>query len=261
MMNSPELILSDAQPTPADTAQGPDPAARRQRHLDMLDRLAELGMALAEEIGRRVAEGPPPAAPAAATEGGEGEGSCAAEAPAPADRPTQFHHDLALAFDRAARAVRMTIGLYDRMTAGPKAHAQAEEESAPLTLEDLLEGRWAREAVRDKVGDIVERIARADNPDEKAVARLGREGRDRLRDYESYPNFENAPISEILDQICRDLGLTPDWSVLHYEPWAKEERRSGAVGRPLQNYVPPVGAQPPPPYPERPLPAPAGGSP
>lgn len=210
-MNSPAPIPSDAATTPATPGEGADPAARRQRHLDMLDRLAELGMALAEEIGRKVAEGPPPAIAAApandADASGQGDPSCdAAVSTAAAARPTQFHHDLALAFDRAARAVRMTIGLYDQMTAAPRGQGAAGED-APKTLEDLLEeldnGLLRRTAIEDAIGA----AARAGNADEAAVARLVREGQVRMSNRETYGDIFNRPLEDVVAQVCDDLGL------------------------------------------------------
>jgi len=39
------------------------------------------------------------------------------------------------------------------------------------------------------------------------------------------------PFSQIVADICRDLGLSPDWAVLAEEAWAREEASSGRPGR------------------------------
>jgi hypothetical protein len=222
-----------------------DHDARRERHLKMLDRLTEIGMTLAESIQSEVLAGPLV---------GEFKGS---------HLSIRFHNDMALAFARTSRAVRQTVALYGDMTAPPseprEPKAKAASEPAPVTLEDLLEDRERRLAAtalrKQRLVDQVQAIARRAGCTAESLDRLTRESRERLDDRETWGDLSRRPFSEILDQICRDLGLTPDWAVLRYEPWAVEERRCGPVGSPLQNNAPPAAHHRPP------IPEPAAASP
>ena len=41
------------------------------------------------------------------------------------------------------------------------------------------------------------------------------------------------PLSELVADICRDLGLAPDWAKLAAARWARTEMRGEQVGAPL----------------------------
>jgi hypothetical protein len=64
--------------------------------------------------------------------------------------------------------------------------------------------------------------------------RIGREARDWLEDENLYGDILAHPVSEIIDWICRDLGLSPDWVQLAKEAWAQDELAGEAVGYPLK---------------------------
>ncbi|MDB5459102.1 MAG: hypothetical protein JWO72_843, partial [Caulobacteraceae bacterium] len=70
-----------------------------------------------------------------------------------------------------------------------------------------------------------------------------------LDDEDLYGDVLARPFSEVVADICRDLGLDPDWSRLAQEPWARAEIDSGQAGGPLAA-LPAGGAEarPPPPY-------------
>ena len=207
----PQTPPADAPPC----GQDDEAAAVAARHLRMLDQLAEIGMALAVEIGRQVTAQPPVVED---------------EASPPAPRPSL--NDLALGLSRASRAVRMSIALYARLTAGPRG-----PQEGPATLEDLLERLDAGvSAHRGRIEDVVERVAIAGHDDEQAVERLTSEAAERL-EREAYGDIMARPVSEVVDLICRDLGLSPDWPALAQEAWARREIDSGQVGRPLAGMV------------------------
>ncbi|MBN9320511.1 MAG: hypothetical protein J0I28_12575, partial [Caulobacterales bacterium] len=46
------------------------------------------------------------------------------------------------------------------------------------------------------------------------------------------------PVSELVAQIFRDLGLTANWPQLYTQAWAQREMASGAVGKPLADFIP-----------------------
>ena len=99
----PALIAPDPAPAPADAPATVDARARIEGQLVMLDRLAAIGMEIAEACGRE-AKAPP------------------TEAPEGAARP-----HTGLVFARVARAVRMTIALQSRLAKDLAALDRAED--------------------------------------------------------------------------------------------------------------------------------------
>ena len=90
---------------------------------------------------------------------------------------------------------------------------------------------------QDHIERVIERVARAEHDDESTVERLVSEAAERLDDRDVYGDLTDRPVSEIIEQICRDLGLSPDWTILAKETWAREEMQSGEVGAPLKRFM------------------------
>ena len=163
----------------------PSPArALVERQLGLLTRLADIGMEIAEAAGRR--------AVAALDEG----------------KPDDAR-DATLAYDRAARAVRLTIALQARLLGD---------------LPDLekAEARARSEKTNDRVNRIhriVERALEAD-PEGGWDWRRSAALRERLRDRDDYGALLKLSLGEAVARICKDLGLSPDWSGLLVEGWA-----------------------------------------
>jgi len=200
----------------------------------MLDRLAEIGMTIAESVGREVIAGPPPVE--------------APDAPAQA-RPVQFYSDLALAFDRTSRAVRQTIGLYDRMTAPPRgkgavAQAGAEADEGEWCLEDMLEDLDRQDAMLARLQVEVGAAARAAGHDEQAIERLVRQGREGLGDADDIcALMKRRSSDQIIARVCHDLGLpsplqpsAPDLP-LPEEPLSEAEAASRELARRNAEYI------------------------
>jgi len=197
----PATTETDAQPCAAaidSTAPGwSRPLVERQ--LAVLGRLAEAGLNIALAI--------------------EGRATAAADEAAP-----PVLDDIALAYDRVARAVRRTIALQSERIA----HLESPDTPSPARNEAATE----RKAT---VGHIVRRLANKQHRPE-FTDRIGREARDWLDDENIYGDILAHPVSEIIDWICRDLGLSPDWVRLAQEAWAQEELQSDAVGYPLKGH-------------------------
>jgi len=159
----------------------PDDALLRERalrQLDRLDELGDLGLTVARAVARR------------------------AEA-AGADEDLG---DLAMAYSRAARAVRQSIMLHDRLI-----KALQDWDRAALDAFDKAD-TLARNNHKARVERIVERAARKKyGEDEDAVERLVTEAAERLDDQDLYGEVLNRSVAELVAEICRDLGLEPDW--------------------------------------------------
>jgi len=240
-----------AQSREEDTDAGPDasgaavnfatPAAataRTARHLGLLEELTDIGMAMAREVKRRTLAEDDPA-------GEELDAAPAQKRPA----PRESCRDLSLAFSRAARAVRQSVALEQRLVADHQAREAAVQADAPgidldavrrrlvgRAFETVRERELERaEAVRDVVREAVVGAIKAEagetpdwGPERGETVRAERlldDLDERLEDESEDDDFAHYPVSELIARICRDLGLTPDWSLWAREPWAIDEAR------------------------------------
>lgn len=123
----------------------------------------------------------------------------------------------AMAYARAARAVRLAVMLQSRIVADLK---RMEDEA--------VEARFEREEGRKFIVErVVRRVAKSKpdpcETDEEAEDRLYRlmaETAERLDGDDLYGPILERPVAEVVALICKDLGLEPDWDVLGEEAWA-----------------------------------------
>lgn len=201
--------------------------ALRERHMATLDDLIDAGMGMVKALAAQVA--------------GTG--------------PQVVEGDVALAYSRFSRAVRLSILLQSRLLEDPAEAAPAKARSGQsgrdhdgepeeIFVTWLEPEESKRQGRRERVAQIVERMARGDGESEDTVERLYREAVERLEDVHVYGDLAFRPVSEVLAEICRDLGLKPDWAVLATHPWARQEIEKGQkgeeeVGWPLKGGPPP----------------------
>jgi hypothetical protein len=171
--------------------EAPDPAAARtERHLRTLAELAEIGMDLAREVRRQALDETADAPPAG---------------------------ELALTFSRIARAVRQTVALEAKLAEPPQ---PGQAERPPLGVSDRWRSARRKRQVKQIVGQIIEAVTDTDFQADRLFA----ERDERLDDGDDEDaDFAERPIGELVARICRDLGVTPDWSLLEDEDWAIEE--------------------------------------
>jgi hypothetical protein len=177
-----------------DTAtDAPEPAidlavARAQRCLAMLERLAEKGLALAEAVKE--------------------DGS----------------KESADAFAKLSRAVRLTIALVTKVEEGPRArtgdgvaqaHSPATDQNADPAdpYAPLKTGRKAQ--VRDLVREVIDR----ETPDAEENDILVDALEERLLCDEAYDDIEDLPLRDVVEHLCADLKLKPNWSRWAGEGW------------------------------------------
>jgi hypothetical protein len=211
--------MTDAAATLSNPPTAPDHWARAlgDRQLAVLGELAELGLDVARSIERQAASS---SARDAATE----------------------VQGMGLAYARVARAIRLTIALQaKRMDELQALDAKAAEVQAEIDDEaEMLSPLSIR---RLRVERIVERVVKSECEGESAEAiedaidRLMVEAGDRLEDEDIYGDLLERPMSEIVARLCRDLGLSPDWTALAEELWAKDEIEDGSPGEPLAEAV------------------------
>lgn len=123
----------------------------------------------------------------------------------------------AVAYGRVARAVRLTIALQTRLIA--EANQPAPDQQ--------------REERRARVQRIVRRVIGEETDDAMEAAWRRVEAHERLEHDDIYGDVLTRPASEIIAEVCDDLGVSPDWAQLAAEAWAREEIATGAPGRPL----------------------------
>ena len=198
--------------SPAPETDAPDPSEERHaRDVRMLEELAEVGMDLARELRSRLLERT------------EGEG------------------ELALAFTRVARAVRQSVMLKQRLISDRETRdrkAEAERMERPVVdlgwvLGKQTPGSIRKDTVRNGVENAIEDEFDAADAEDLLDAVY-----ERLDAYDA-AEFVDRPIGEMMARICKDLGVTPDWSLFEDEDWALEEARTQAVGSPYAASDPP----------------------
>jgi hypothetical protein len=142
--------------------------------------------------------------------------------------------DIALAYARVARAVRLTIALQSKLIADFNAFGMDEVRARSQEALCAKRNRQDLEKTRKPgVARILERIIATEADSQETGGRLCREASEHLADPTLVGDL-NRPFSEIVAAICRDLGLSPDWAALSQEAWAREEVATGRVGAPLQ---------------------------
>lgn len=170
-------------------AAGPTDWARPlvERQLQMLGRLAEAGLEIALALE-------------AQAKGGE----------------AVVQGDVAMAYNRVARAVRQTFMLQSRLIEDLQAHEA---------------GRAGRRAAARASAARLVRGAIDDDPggDAERAERLAAEAAERLRE-EDFSDLLSRPFADAVADIVRDLGLAPDWLALAEDCAGAEAALSGKPG-------------------------------
>ena len=193
-----------------------------RERLAMLRELAQIGMRLARGVERE------------------------------AEAPEACAGDLVLKFARIARAVRQTLALEARIEGELAAWAREDAAQRAARLERETRARLAgrKTAIRCAVEQAIE--AEADDHEREGLCDHLEE---RLQDRED-TDVLDRPVGELVARICRDIGVTPNWSLWEDEDWAIAEgvtvRPAGGPGFPEPTVFDPAAADPPPDPPPRP---------
>jgi hypothetical protein len=191
----------NAQPSTVDH----DPAARGQavlrRQVEMLEALAETGLALAQRIAQ-------------------------SDITAPAD--------IAMAFARVSRAVRLACLLQSRLIRdADEARREADRQQRMRQDRDRIDADQARQERKAWAQAIIDRVAQGQTDDEDELEQINDEAAERLDADDIYGDVLNRPLGELVAIICRHMGLEPDWDRLAQEAWALDEIASGDPGSPF----------------------------
>jgi hypothetical protein len=153
----------------------------------------------------------------------------------PAAERKAILNGLGLTFTHVSRAIRLTFLLQSKLTQQLERLEGMEQGSAQEVARKKALARKAFEFTRKaRIQLVVERVAQGEHPgDGEIVDRFVDEACERMRDDDGFGKLLAGPVSEAIDYLCRQLGLSPDWHKLTQTAWAQEEIRSGKVGSPL----------------------------
>jgi len=229
----------------ADTPFDPD-GARTERHLRLLERLADIGMELAETVAHQ-AKGQRDLQDVADRAG--------VKEVIEETIVLEVRGDFGTAFAKITRAVRMTILLEDKLAKDWRlrqagiAERHRVQRRARREAEQALDAQAAEDRINDRqdaICEAVRDVIRAERPEQ--VERLEQErlmkSLDRLWGWDpegdpfARPELyietggDEALISQQIAAHCRALGLKPDWGLWKDTVWALEEAEAGAKGSP-----------------------------
>ena len=208
--------------------------ALRAQQLAMLQELAEIGMQMAravrdEALARADAANEDAAAPT---------------------KPSRFGGgDLGLVYSRIARAVRQTLALETRVAEDIEKTRLQREQRRVAAIHRAMEDR--QHEIRDYVAEAIEAEAVELKKPEREVERLLDDLDERIEAGDYDDTLQTAPIGELVERICADLGVIPDWSLWEDQDWAIEYQASRppcadiGADRPGRHEPPDGGADPP----------------
>ena len=151
--------------------------------------------------------------------------------------------DPAVAFAKLSRAVRLTIDLEVRAEEELRAvlagevtvHEQRRETRERVAAEaEEVAGKAderARQGALSRVEEQVEiAIARESESEKEFFERLAAMV-ERFEWDEAYDDVRDQPFREVVERLCQDIGLTPDWSDWTDDGWPELPKR-GPAARP-----------------------------
>ena len=203
-MNRADHVPPSREPPPA--ADDATPITCAERRLAMLRRLAELGMQLAENLAGRAVSSPSDAEP---------------------------KHDPAESFARISRAVRLTLALEAKVEqdlaalragAAPAAAAVDPHPRPPFDDPFGWKKRDHPSAHRNRIRDNVWDVMNHEIEDVYESQVMLDDLHERLTEGERYDSILYRPLRESVEAICKDLGLSPDWSRWTEDGFPRETR-------------------------------------
>jgi hypothetical protein len=205
---APPPASSSASAPPADESGRLAAAvARAERRLRVLEEVSQIGLRLMRGL-----EDPPVEAKAK-------------DAPADAPRP-----DPAAAFAKLSRAVRLTVALEGQVEEDLRAalagevkadekRREARDRPAVDADEPGDEDERARRGARERLEEQVELAIGRECETEKEFAERSAAMIERLEWDDAYDDVRGRPFREVVERLCTEIGLDPDWSTWTDDGW------------------------------------------
>lgn len=119
--------------------------------------------------------------------------------------------------------MRLTLALQSKLCAEAAEAGKAVAEQRDEVRAAENRAAWNREQARhDRLERILRRVIATEHDDEETIERLTDEAWERLYDQDVCGALLQQPFAEIVEFICRDMGLSPDWARLSHEAWVRE---------------------------------------
>jgi len=188
---------------------------RAERRLRMLQMLSDIGLDLTLKLQERVHAGQAGHAEETKTRA-----------------PEVLPPDYATAFAKLSRSVRLTLDLEARADETLRA-LRAGETTARETGRKAREERAdeaadeQRATARDRIYTHVCRAIRTEVETEEEFTERFDALMERMEVDPAYDEAEERPIRDVVEQLCGDLGLSPDWSA-----WTEEDGWPEPADRP-----------------------------
>jgi hypothetical protein len=140
------------------------------------------------------------------------------------DRPSGIE-GIALAYARVSRSVRLSICLQSKLVKDLETLHRTQQYRAGWK-ERQVEG-----ARKEAVARVALSLAYAEKPDQERADSFYKAAQGWLRT-DRYADAAERPMSEVVAQICKDMGLTPNWTFLARTPGpAPRSPRAGPASR------------------------------
>jgi hypothetical protein len=211
-MNAPPPPIADATvEAAADAAAAPCPrcerdAERQARYSQVLGWLVEMGMKAAAAVERRT-EAEAAAAELVLAKAAAGEISAEQLAAKPSGAKAAA--DIALAFSRLSRSIRLTLLLEDKLIENfrkrEKEDAKERAEQAAAAHEER------RKRTRSRTKRLVTDAICAETGDQSEADRLFKWLDERIDDADIVEDLSTRSAAELTERICTELELFPDW--------------------------------------------------
>ena len=230
-------------------AREPDPT---DDYMRMLRRLAEIGMARAEQLHRQSED---------AAKVRRAEPAAPPDADAPdLSKPDRSKHDLAL--HRTGRMVRQCM-LLSLKFYNERLERDKQATAAHAVVEQRRKAR-RKQQIERVVKQAIEREKQCEDADEEDdfdLYGLQRALSERLDEDDIERDLDRCSRGELIARICREFGIEPNWQLWRQQQWALEEARLKPLGSPYAeppapdpDATEPEAATPPEPEPEAPEP-------
>jgi hypothetical protein len=152
--------------------------------------------------------------------------------------------DGGLTYSRISKALRQNLALHARFEAdndktqqeraAEAAAKQAREAQRAAAIQAGLKAKQKRQV--QQAVTLAMDAELAEDAEKFDYGGLYGELLERLDDFDDYSDFGRKPVSEIVEGICKVLGLTFDPALWEDEPWAIEEAKAKAEASPAADW-------------------------
>ena len=135
--------------------------------------------------------------------------------------------DYEAGYVKLARSIRQTVALEAKLREPAKVRAEQKPPRPPLSVRQRA--IFGKSKVRVAVEGMIDAQAGERREDLRTTERLLRDLYERLDD-EPDATFTETALDEVVERLCKELGVKLDWEALSAKPWARREALQGTPG-------------------------------